>query len=71
MHSAYVCEAIGGPKADTNYNLATVHVDMVNAGLDDEHFDAVFAIWHRPWKSWKCRLTRWQRFQKYSPTAAS
>jgi two-component system chemotaxis sensor kinase CheA len=43
VHCAHVCEAIGGPKADTNYNLATVHADMVNAGLDDEHFDAVFA----------------------------
>ena len=43
VHCAYVCEAIGGPKADTNYNVATVHADMVSAGLDDEHFDAVFA----------------------------
>ena len=43
VHCAYVCEAMGGQKADTNYNLATVHADMVNAGLDDEHFDAVFA----------------------------
>ena len=43
VHCAHVCEAIGGPKADTKYNLATVHADMVNAGLDDEHFDAVFA----------------------------
>lgn len=43
VHCAYVCEAIGGPKADKNYNLATVHADILNAGLDDEHFDAVFA----------------------------
>ena len=43
VHCSHVCEAIGGPKADTNCNLATVHADMVNAGLDDEHFDAVFA----------------------------
>ncbi|MDA0230935.1 MAG: Hpt domain-containing protein, partial [Proteobacteria bacterium] len=43
VHCAYACEAIGGPKADTNYNLATVHADLVNAGLDDEHFDAVSA----------------------------
>ena len=41
VHCAYACEAIGGPKADTNYNLATVHADLVNAGLDDEHFDIV------------------------------
>ena len=43
VHCAYLCEAIGGPKADKNYNLTTVHADMINAGLDDEHFDAVFA----------------------------
>lgn len=43
VHCAYVCEEIGGQKADKNYNLGTVHADMVNAGLDDEHFDAVFA----------------------------
>jgi two-component system chemotaxis sensor kinase CheA len=43
VHCAYICEAIGGDKADKNYDLATVHADMINAGLDDEHFDAVFA----------------------------
>ncbi|NKB50045.1 MAG: response regulator [Alphaproteobacteria bacterium] len=43
VHCAYICEQVGGPKADTNYNIATVHADMVNAGLEDEHFDAVFA----------------------------
>lgn len=43
VHSAYVCEAIGGPKAEAGYNIATLHAEMVNAGLDDEHFDAVFA----------------------------
>ena len=43
VHCAYVCEAIGGPKADSNYNLATVHGDMVTAGLDNETYDALFA----------------------------
>jgi len=43
VHCGYVCEAIGGPKADRNYNLSTVHTEMINAGLVDEHFDAVFA----------------------------
>ncbi len=43
VQCAYVCEAIGGPKAEKNYSVSTVHADMVNAGLDDEHFDAVLA----------------------------
>ncbi len=43
VHCAYICEAIGGPKTDSNNDLAAIHAELVNAGLDDEHFDAVFA----------------------------
>lgn len=43
VHCGYLCEAIGGPPAEKGYDVTTAHAEMVSAGLDDEHFDAVFA----------------------------